>query len=391
MIPVTKPFLPPEKEFKVYVKSIWERQWLTNNGPLVNTLELKLKEYLGLDHMLYVSNGTMALQLAIKALNLTGEIITTPFSFVATTSTIVWQGCKPVFVDIDAHTFNIDPAKIEAAITPNTSAILATHVYGNPCDIDAIQQIADRHGLKVIYDAAHCFGTRYKNRSIFEYGDVSTTSFHSTKLFHTIEGGAVFTRQSDLLKKMALMRNFGYSGVDEFAELGINAKNCEFHAAMGLCNLPHIGEILEKRKYLSTHYKLRLNRLDVQFQQLDNAEDYNYAYFPILFKSEDLMQECKAKLELAQIYCRRYFYPSLSALPYVENVEMPVCDSIASRIMCLPMYHALTLSDLDLICRLLLRIQNNESGEAVSKNFGALIADQIESEINIQTVKENGA
>jgi len=391
MIPVTKPFLPPEKEFKVYVKSIWERQWLTNNGPLVNTLELKLKEYLGLDHMLYVSNGTMALQLAIKSLNLTGEIITTPFSFVATTSTIVWQGCKPVFVDIDADTFNIDPAKIEAAITPNTSAILATHVYGNPCDIDAIQQIADRHGLKVIYDAAHCFGTRYKNRSIFEYGDVSTTSFHSTKLFHTIEGGAVFTRQPDLLKKMALMRNFGYSGVDEFAELGINAKNCEFHAAMGLCNLPHIDEILKKRKYLSTHYKLRLNRLDVQFQQLDNAEDYNYAYFPILFKSEDLMKECKAKLELAQIYCRRYFYPSLSALPYVENVEMPVCDSIASRIMCLPMYHTLTLSDLDLICRLLLRIQNNESSEAVSKNFGALIADQIESEINTQTVKENGA
>ena len=391
MIPVTKPFLPPEKEFKVYVKSIWERQWLTNNGPLVNTLELKLKEYLGLDHMLYVSNGTMALQLAIKALNLTGEIITTPFSFVATTSTIVWQGCKPIFVDIDAHTFNIDPTKIEAAITPNTSAILATHVYGNPCDIDAIQQIADRHGLKVIYDAAHCFGTRYKNRSIFEYGDISTTSFHSTKLFHTIEGGAVFTRQPDLLKKMALMRNFGYSGVDEFAELGINAKNCEFHAAMGLCNLPHIDEILKKRKYLSTHYKLRLNRLDAQFQQLDNTEDYNYAYFPILFKSEDLMKECKAKLELAQIYCRRYFYPSLSALPYVENVEMPVCDSIASRIMCLPMYHTLTLSDLDLICRLLLRIQNNESSEAVSKNFGALIADQIESEINIQTVKENGA
>lgn len=391
MIPVTKPFLPPEKEFKVYVKSIWERQWLTNNGPLVNTLELKLKEYLGLDHMLYVSNGTMALQLAIKALNLTGEIITTPFSFVATTSTIVWQGCKPVFVDIDANTFNIDPTKIEAAITPGTSAILAAHVYGNPCDIDAIQQIADRHGLKVIYDAAHCFGTRYKNRSIFEYGDISTTSFHSTKLFHTIEGGAVFTRQPDLLKKMALMRNFGYSGVDEFAELGINAKNSEFHAAMGLCNLPHIDEILKKRKYLSTHYKLRLNRLDAQFQQLDNAEDYNYAYFPILFKSEDLMKECKDKLELAQIYCRRYFYPSLSALPYVENVEMPVCDSIASRIMCLPMYHTLTLSDLDLICRMLLRIQNYESSEAVSKNFGALIADQIESEINTQTIKENGA
>jgi dTDP-4-amino-4,6-dideoxygalactose transaminase len=210
MIPVTKPFLPTEKEFKAYVKSIWERQWLTNNGPLVNALELKLKEYLGLDHLLYVTNGTVALQLAIKALDLSGEIITTPFSFVATTSSIVWQGCQPVFVDIDAETFNIDPGKIEAAITPKTSAILATHVFGNPCDIDAIKKIADKHGLKVIYDAAHCFGTRYKNKSVFDYGDISVTSFHATKLFHTIEGGAVFTKRPDLLKKMAIMRNFGY-------------------------------------------------------------------------------------------------------------------------------------------------------------------------------------
>jgi dTDP-4-amino-4,6-dideoxygalactose transaminase len=392
MIPVTKPFLPSEKEFRSYVKSIWERQWLTNNGPLVNTLELKLKEYLGLDHMLYVSNGTVALLLAIKALELNGEIITTPFSFVATTSSIVWQGCKPVFVDIDPETFNIDPDKIEAAITPQTSAILATHVYGTPCDIDAIQQIADKYGLKVIYDAAHCFGTRYKNRSIFEYGDISTTSFHSTKLFHTIEGGAVFTRQPELLKKMALMRNFGYSGVDTFSEQGINAKNCEFHAAMGLCNLPHIDEILRKRKYLSAHYMLRLNKLDVQFQKLQCIEDYNYAYFPILFKSEELMKESKEKLELAQIYCRRYFYPSLSALPYVQNVTMPVCDSIASRIMCLPLYHTLTLADLDLICRLLLRVQNSgESNVSESEHFGMLIADQIESEINTETVKVNGS
>ena len=392
MIPVTKPFLPAEKEFKSYVKSIWERQWLTNNGPLVNTLELKLKEYLGLDHLLYVSNGTVALQLAIKALDLTGEIITTPFSFVATTSTIVWQGCKPVFVDIDAETFNIDPAKIEAAITPQTSAILATHVYGTPCDIDAIQQIADRHGLKVIYDAAHCFGTRYKNRSVFEYGDISTTSFHSTKLFHTIEGGAVFTRQPELLKKMALMRNFGYSGVDTFSEQGINAKNCEFHAAMGLCNLPHIDEILKKRKSLYTHYLLRLNTLNVQFQKLHDVEEYNYAYIPILFKSEALMKESKEKLELAQIYCRRYFFPSLSALPYVNNVDMPVCDSVASRIMCLPLYHTLTLADVDLICRLLLRVQNtDENNLSESKHFGMLIADQIESEINTVTVKVNGS
>lgn len=233
MIPVTKPFLPRVEEFENYVKSIWDRQWLTNNGPLVNDLELKLKQYLNLDYLLYVSNGTIALQMAIRALELKGEVITTPFSFVATTNSILWQGCKPVYVDIDPDTFNIDPNKIEAAITPKTSAILATHVYGNPCNIDAIQSIADKHGLKVIYDAAHCFGTKYKNRSVFEYGDISTTSFHATKLFHTIEGGAVFTKKPELLEKMAFMRNFGYSGPDTLALAGINAKNSEFHAASG--------------------------------------------------------------------------------------------------------------------------------------------------------------
>jgi dTDP-4-amino-4,6-dideoxygalactose transaminase len=383
MIPVTKPFLPAETEFDNYVKSIWERQWLTNNGPLVNTLELKLKEYLGVNHLLFVSNGTVALQLAIRALNLSGEIITTPFSFVATTSSIVWQGCTPVFTDIDPETFNIDPAKIEAAITPKTSAILATHVFGNPCDITAIQKIADKYGLKVIYDAAHCFGTFYNNRSVFEYGDISTTSFHSTKLFHTIEGGAVFTQDPELLRKMALMRNFGYSGVDSFSEAGINAKNCEFHAAMGLCNLRHADEILKKRKYLSEQYMLRLSNLDVKFQKLESKQDYNYAYFPVLFNTEDLMNESKAKLELAQIYCRRYFYPSLSSLPYVNKVEMPVCDSIASRIVCLPLYHTLTLPDLDLICRLLLRVQNfDDKGQHKKNHFGSAIADKIELEIN---------
>ncbi|HWW39190.1 DegT/DnrJ/EryC1/StrS family aminotransferase, partial [Pedobacter sp.] len=203
MIPVTKPFLPKIQEFEEYISSIWERQWLTNNGPLVNELELKLKTYLNVKHLLYVANGTMALQLAINALELSGEIITTPFSFVATTNSILWEGCTPVFADIDAETFNIDPAKIELAITPKTSAILATHVYGNPCDIEAIQAIANKYGLKVIYDAAHCFGTKYKNKSVFEYGDISTTSFHATKLFHTIEGGAVFTQCPDLLRKMA--------------------------------------------------------------------------------------------------------------------------------------------------------------------------------------------
>ena len=384
MIPVTKPFLPAEREFRSYIKNIWERQWLTNNGPLVNTLELRLKEYLNVDHLLFVSNGTIGLQLAIRALGLQGEIITTPFSFVATTSSIVWQGCKPVFVDIDPDTFNINPALIEAAITPRTSAILATHVYGNPCDIDAIQQIADKHNLKVIYDAAHCFGTKYKGRSVYDYGDITVTSFHSTKLFHTVEGGAVFTRKPELLKKMATMRNFGYCGVDAFCEEGINAKNSEFHAAMGLCNLNHVGEILKKRKVLSTYYKTKLAKLDVQLQKLQNPDDYNYAYFPILFKTEAQMHYSKAKLELAQIFCRRYFYPPLSSLPYVEKVPMPVCESVASRILCLPLYHTLAYADLDFICRLLLRIQNFDTKYDNNKvdSFGLMIADKIESEIN---------
>jgi len=360
MIPVTKPFLPRVGEFEEYVNSIWERKWLTNNGPLVNELELKLKNYLNINHLLYVSNGTIALQIAIKALGLTGEVITTPFSFVATTNSIIWEGCTPVFVDIDAETFNIDPKKIEQAITTHTSAILATHVYGNPCDIDAIQEIADKHSLKVIYDAAHCFGTKYKNKSVFEYGDISTTSFHATKLFHTIEGGAVFTKDPELLKKMASMRNFGHNGPDEFSEVGINGKNCEFHAAMGLCNLKHVDEILDKRRLLSFYYWRNLESLQAKYPKLNENLDYNYAYFPVLFDSEKLMLKCLKTLENEKIYCRRYFYPSLSTLPFVAPSHMPVCESIASRILCLPLYHTLTSSDLDLITRIILRVQNYE-------------------------------
>ncbi|WP_316814808.1 DegT/DnrJ/EryC1/StrS family aminotransferase [Pedobacter nyackensis] len=383
MIPVTKPFLPREDEFKEYLDSIWERQWLTNNGPLLNDFELKLKEYLGIRHLLYVCNGTFALQLAIKALELKGEIITTPFSYVATTSSIVWEGCEPVYVDIDPETFNIDPTKIEAAITPKTSAILATHVYGNPCDIDAIQQIANRYGLKVIYDAAHCFGTMYKNKSVFEYGDISATSFHSTKLFHTIEGGAVFTRDPDLLKKMLYLRNFGHNGPEEFASLGVNGKNCEFHAAMGLCNLKHVDEILAQRKLLSEHYFTRLKNINARFPKLNQNKDYNYAYFPVLFDTEELRIKCMEQLELAKIYCRRYFSPALSTLPYVKQVKMPVCDDVVKRISCLPLYHSLTFPDLDMICRIIERTQNyNITIPTEQKNFGVIIADKIETEIN---------
>lgn len=377
MIPVTKPFLPRVGEFEEYVNSIWERKWLTNNGPLVNELELKLKNYLNINHLLYVSNGTIALQIAIKALGLTGEIITTPFSFVATTNSIIWEGCTPVFVDIDAETFNIDPKKIEQAITTKTSAILATHVYGNPCDIDAIQEIADKHSLKVVYDAAHCFGTKYKNKSVFEYGDISTTSFHATKLFHTIEGGAVFTKDTELLKKMASMRNFGHNGPEKFSEVGINGKNCEFHAAMGLCNLKHVDEILDKRRLLSFYYWRNLESLQAKYPKLNENLDYNYAYFPVLFDNEKLMLKCLKTLENEKIYCRRYFYPSLSTLPFVAPSHMPVCESVASRILCLPLYHTLTSSDLDLITRIILRVQNYEFPAEVENSEHENVSDNV--------------
>lgn len=384
MIPVTKPFLPKAKEYDAYLQSIWERQWLTNNGPLVNEFELKLKNYLDIEHLLYVSNGTIALQIAIKALELKGEIITTPFSFVATTSCIVWEGCKPVFTDIEADTFNIDPNKIEAAIGPKTSAILATHVYGNPCDIDAIQAIADKHGLKVIYDAAHCFGTKYKGRSVFEYGDISTTSFHATKLFHSIEGGAVFTKQPELLKKMALIRNFGHNGQNDYGELGINGKNSEFHAAMGLCNLKYADEILKKRKSLTDYYLTKLSGLKASFPR--HRDDYtsNFSYFPVLFDSQELMLRCIEELEAEKIYCRRYFYPSLSTLSYVDNVSLPVCDSIVDRIVCLPLYHSLTFSDLEYITRILLRTQNYElkRSSAIEEDIAKLLERALE-------IKEN--
>ncbi|KRT14182.1 aminotransferase DegT [Pedobacter ginsenosidimutans] len=383
MIPVTKPFLPKQADFKSYVSSIWARQWLTNNGPLVNELELKLQQYLELPHLLYVTNGTIALQLAIQALDVKGEIITTPFSFVATTSSIVWQGCKPVFVDIDEDTLNIDPNKIEAAITADTTAILATHVFGNPCDIEAIDRIAKKHGLKVIYDAAHCFGTKYKGKSIFAYGDVSTTSFHATKLFHTIEGGAVFTQNPEILKRMALMRNFGYSGVDTFSEIGTNAKNSEFHAAMGLCNLKHIDQILSKRKELSQHYEMRLNKIEAQFQVIQADTEFNYAYYPVIFRSEEVMLDCMKQLELVQVYCRRYFYPSLSALPYIDKVNMPICDSISKRIMCLPLYHTLTSADQDLVVRIILRTQNYRKKQVLKlADYGTMVNGSIGMVVN---------
>jgi dTDP-4-amino-4,6-dideoxygalactose transaminase len=359
MIPVTKPFLPPIEEYNAYVAGIYKRNWLTNNGPLVNELELKLKEYLQVPHLLYLSNGTIAIQIAIRALELTGEIITTPFSYVATTSSAVWEGLTPVFVDIDPDTFNIDPAKIEAAITPDTSAILATHVYGNPCDIDAIERIAKKHHLKVIYDAAHCFGTLYKGKSVFHYGDISTTSFHATKLYHTIEGGAVFTSDPALLKKMSYLRNFGHAGPEEFASVGINGKNSEFHAAMGLTNLRYINDILASRKSQYLHYQKALQNIDHVELKLQADSDFNYAYYPLILHDETTLLKVKTELEKHWIYPRRYFYPSLNKVPYVKPQSMPISEDVSTRVMCLPMFHQLTDEEINFIDRIIARTMHN--------------------------------
>jgi dTDP-4-amino-4,6-dideoxygalactose transaminase len=360
MIPVTKPFLPPVEEYERYLRDIWKRNWLTNNGPLVNDLELKLKNFLDVKHLLYVTNGTIAIQLAIKALGLHGQIITTPFSYVATTSSLVWEGCEPVFADIDPKTGNLDPNKIEDLITPRTSGILATHVYGNPCDMDAIADIAKRKNLKVIYDGAHAFGVKLKNTSVLNYGDISTCSFHATKLYHTVEGGAVITKDPELLKKMAYLRNFGHDGPERFAQLGINGKNSEFHAAMGLVNLKYVPQIIAQRKELCAHYDSFLTNFQAKKPEISRHVTYNYAYYPLFFNDEMLLKKVVDVLSQNWIYPRRYFYPSLEDLPYVRKTEnCPVADSVAKRALCIPLYDALTREEIDMICRLMLRVQNN--------------------------------
>ena len=359
MINVTKPFFPPLHEYASYLEEIWKRGWITNNGPLVNELELELKKYLQADHLLYVTNGTVALQVAIRALELSGEIITTPFSYIATTSSILWENSKPVFVDIDSSTLNIDVTKIEELITDKTSAIIATHVFGNPCNIDQIQDIADRYKLKVIYDAAHCFGTKYKGKSVFSFGDVSTTSFHATKVFHTAEGGAVFTPSPDLLKRMAFMRNFGHHGPEDFAEIGINGKNSELHAALGLVNLKYIDKILAHREKLSRYYTECLKPLRHTSITINEHAEYNFSYYPILFESEAQLLKALKLLNDNWIYPRRYFHPSLNTIRFVNKQSMPVSESVSTRILCLPLYFDLTESDVDFITRLLLRAQNN--------------------------------
>lgn len=339
-INVTKTFLPPFEEYTAMLKTAWDEGWITNNGALLQELEHKLKDYLGVKNLLVCSNGTIALQMALKALNITGEVITTPFSYVATTTTILWENCTPVFVDINSADFCIDATKIEAAITSKTQAILATHVYGHPCDIDAIEKIALKHNLKVIYDGAHAFGTNYKNESIFNFGDITTCSFHATKIFHTGEGGCVIAKDNRLNDQLLLFRSFGHVG-DKYYSMGINAKSSEFHAAMGLCNLKYIDNILQRQKEKWLLYHSALKNSGLQLLEIGNNTAFNYSYFPVIFPSEDELLQAVAALKDNQIFPRRYFYPSLNVLTYVNYQPCPVAESIAKRVLCLPLYHDL--------------------------------------------------
>lgn len=323
-----------------YLSGIWERARLTNNGPLLLELEARLRAYLGVPYLHFTSNGTIALQLAIRALELRGEIITTPFSYVATTSAILWESCTPVFVDIEAGAFCLDASQIEAAITPRTSAILATHVYGYPCDVVRIEAIARRHGLRVIYDGAHAFGTRVAGRALLSYGDVATCSFHATKLFHTGEGGAVIVNDEALSKKINLLKSFGHVG-DEHFVLGINGKNSELHAALGLCLLPRVAGFIETRTALHGRYRQELAGLPLRFPECPPDTAYNYAYFPVVFEETAQLLHTQALLSAHGIDTRRYFFPSLNELSYLPETSArrcPVSEQVAGRVLCLPFY-----------------------------------------------------
>lgn len=353
---VTEPFLPPLEEYVDQLKKIWQKNRLTNDGPLVQQLEEKLSKRFGIDHVLFLNSGTTALQIAINLLGLKGEIITTPFSYVATTSSIVWEKSKPIFVDIDPDTLNIDTSKIEDKITPSTSGIIATHVFGNPCDIEKIEEIADKHDLKVIFDAAHCFGTTYKGGSIYERGDLSITSFHATKVFQTVEGGAIFTNDAEKAERIKLMRNFGHDGFGRFNGVGINGKNSEVHAAMGLCNLKYIDEVMENRHKQCRYYTDHLKQThSLSYQKITDESFVIPAYYPVIFESEEQLLKVKDALENSGISPRRYFYPSLNLLDYVESDPMPVAEDISKRILCLPLFDNLTESEQDFILEIILK------------------------------------
>ena len=350
MINVTKTYLPPFEEYIAILKRAWDKEWITNNGELVQELEQKLKEYFQKEYVLFCNNGTIALQIALKALGITKEVITTPFSYVATTNSILWEGCLPVFVDIEQNTFCIDADKIEDAITDNTEAIMVTHVYGYPCNVEKIEAIAKTYHLKVIYDAAHAFGCTYKNKSLLHYGDIATCSFHATKVFHSVEGGCIISNSKEINDKLFLYRSFGHIG-DDYFTVGINGKNSEFHAAMGLAVLPKILSLIAERKIVfETYNSLLPASLKRPYYNIPEFE-YNYSYYPVIFETEKAMLAVKEALADKQVNTRRYFYPSLNTLPQVEKniYSCPVSEDISSRVLCLPLYPGLQESDISKI------------------------------------------
>jgi dTDP-4-amino-4,6-dideoxygalactose transaminase len=355
VVNVTKTYLPEIGKYKSYVDKIFESGFLTNNGQFVQKLEKRLEEYLNIRNLILVSNGTLALQVAYKALELKDEVITTPFTFAATVSSQVWEGLTPVFADINPETFCIDYKKIESLITDKSKAIIPVHVFGNACDIDEIQKIASKNNLKVIYDGAHTFGVKYKNKSILSYGDISIISFHSTKLFHTIEGGALVINDDEIYKKAKLMINFGINGPEKIDSLGINAKMNEFQAAMGLCVLDDMDKIIEGRKKVYNFYIDNLSK-KLQLQKYNKDCTKNYAYFPVVFETEKDLLKVMEELNKKDIFPRRYFYPSLDTLSYLNDSEyMSISNSISSRILCLPIYDSLEEGVLQQIVKIINR------------------------------------
>lgn len=340
MISVTKTFLPPRQELDRYIDKIYNSNWLTNFGELEQLLTSRLKDYLEVENLLLVSNGTLAMQVVYKALGLSSEVITTPFSFVASTSSLVWEGLTPIYADIDPVSLTINPDNILPLITNKTSAILGVHVYGRPCEVHEIQQIATSHKLKVIYDGAHAFGVRtIENKNLLSYGDASTISFHSTKLFHTIEGGAIVSNDANLIKECKKLINFGITGYDKIDGLGINCKMNEFSAAMGLAVLDNIDQIIIGRQRVYKAYCELLPK-EILPKHLTFA-NCNCSYFPILLKDEDQLLKVKQALLDKRIMPRRYFYPSLDTLAYTQYNNCPISQNISSRILCLPIHNRL--------------------------------------------------
>lgn len=345
MINVTKAYLGDIDKFKTYVEGIYARGWLTNHGPLVGELEQRLKDYLGVKHVILTNNGTLALQVAYRALGLSGSAVTTPFSFVATSSSLQWEGVRPIFADIDAQTWNISPEHIESRIVSDTTAIVGTHVFGNPCAVEHIEEIARRRNLKVVYDGAHAFAVRHAGKSVLNWGDISTLSFHATKLFHTIEGGAIITHDDELARRVHLLCNFGIADVDKIDGIGINAKLNEFSAAMGLCILDDIENILQQRAEIAHRYSASLGDY-VDLQKAQDDSQLNHSYYPIALSDESQLLRLRSALNTNGVNPRRYFYPSLDTLEYLQpQAAQTTSRALSERVLCLPIYPGLKLED----------------------------------------------